>query len=67
MKQKQKANESLTDEQKAILKTLSRSGLFFDDLQEKTKINGVKLSSLLTSLEINGLIKKLPGNYYEKN
>ena len=60
-------NIDLTDDEKAVIEALYEDELSFDELQETTKINAVSLSSLLTSLEINGLIKKLPGNYYSKN
>lgn len=58
---------NVSNDEKVVLDALCESGMFFDDLQEKTKFNSAKLSSLLTSLEISGLIKKLTGNYYEKN
>ena len=60
-------NVDLTDDEKSLIDALYEGEMSFDDLQEKTKINVSTLSSLLTSLEISGLIKKLPGNYYSKN
>jgi len=60
-------NVELTNEESIIIDILYESEMSFDYIQEKTKINPSILSSLLTSLEINGLIKKLPGNYYVKN
>ena len=36
----------------------------FETLQEKTNLDTKILNSCLTSLQINGLIKKLPGNKY---
>ena len=66
-KKQENQNIELTREESIIIDALYEEELPFDDLQEKTKINPSTLSSLLTSLEINGLIKKLPGNYYVKN
>lgn len=57
----------LTAEESIIIDILYEGELSFDELQEKTKLNVKTLATLLTTLEINGLIKKLPGNYYEKN
>lgn len=56
----------LSLEESIIIDALYGGELSFDELQEKTKLNVKTLATLLTTLEINGLIKKLPGNYYEK-
>ena len=56
----------LSHDESIIIDVLFEGELSFDELQEKTKLNVKTLATLLTTLEINGLIKKLPGNYYEK-
>jgi len=57
-------NMQLSPEERLIIDALKEGELNFDELQEKTKINIKNLATLLTRLEISGLIKKLPGNYY---
>lgn len=52
------------DEEKLIVETLYEGEMDFDTLQEKTGISSKCLISLLTRMEISGLIKKLPGNFY---
>ena len=61
---KDKININLSNEEKLIVSIVNEGEIHFDELQEKTKINTKTLATLLTMLEINGLIKKLPGNYY---
>lgn len=38
----------------------------FDEILEKTQIETKKLLVVLTTMEIRGLIRKLPGNYFSK-
>ena len=52
------------DDEKLIVETLYEGEMDFDTLQEKTGISSKCLISLLTRMEISGLIKKLPGNFY---
>ena len=59
----EKKNE-VGDQEKIIVNLLYEQDLDFDQIQEKTKIEPKTLISLLTMMEINGLIKKLPGNFY---
>lgn len=54
----------LSPDEKLIVECLKSDELSFDDLQEATQIDVKNLSTLLTRLEISGLIKKLPGNFY---
>jgi len=54
----------MTNDEKTIFEALKFEELNFDDLSEITKFDTKTLATLLTSMEINGLIKKLPGNYY---
>ena len=52
--------------QKMILDCLDYDEISLDDLQEKTGLDGRTMLSELTALEIAGIIKKMPGNYYAK-
>ena len=60
----QKKIKEISVQEKVILEALYDGELDFDSLQEKTKIESKSLISLLTMMEISGLIKKLPGNFY---
>ncbi len=59
IKQKQ-----LTIEEQIVLDTLKIQDTHFDELLKKTNLEAKKLNSLLTTMEIRGLIKKLTGNYF---
>lgn len=61
---KQESKCNLAENEKAIVNLLYEQELDFDSIQEQTKIESKTLISLLTMMEINGLIKKLPGNIY---
>lgn len=56
--------EQLTIEEQIILDVLKLEDTHFDELAKKTNLETKKLSSLLTMMQIRGLIKKLAGNYY---
>ena len=58
------STSELSSNEKLVIECLKSQELSFDELQELTQIDVKILSTLLTSLEISGLIKKLPGNYY---
>ena len=47
-----------------IVKILQTGEKDIDAILEKSKININKLNSLLTTLEIKGIIKRLPGGIY---
>ena len=47
-----------------ILSYINLQDTHFDEIAKKTQIETKSLNSLLTTLTIRGLIKKLPGNYY---
>jgi len=51
-------------EEKAILDIIGREELHIDDILEHAKMPIPKLSALLTSMEMRGLLQKLPGNTY---
>lgn len=59
-------NLQLSFEEQAILNSIDGE-THFDEIQLKTKIDTKTLLTLLTTMELNGIIKKLTGNYYCKN
>ncbi|MBQ7453150.1 MAG: DNA-processing protein DprA [Clostridia bacterium] len=56
----------LSLEETKILDAIGDDEVFVDDIADSTEIYGKTLLSALSALEINGIIKKLPGNYYAK-
>ena len=55
----------MTDEQKKIVEILCESELHADVIADKLSIEMSELMSLLTELEIDGVIKALPGKIYK--
>jgi len=55
---------SMSEEMKKIVELLYEGEKEFETLLIETKMNSKTLISLLTIMEINGLIKKLAGNFY---
>src|SRR5690625_1420039 len=56
----------LNEEEKMIIDTLHKRGrLHVDDLTHISKMNSSKLASVLLTLEMNGMIKTVPGKLYE--
>ncbi|HAJ77767.1 MAG TPA: DNA-protecting protein DprA [Clostridiales bacterium] len=60
------SNFQLSFEEQAIFNVLDGE-MHFDEIQIKTKIETKRLLTLLTTMELNGFVKKLSGNYYCKN
>jgi DNA processing protein len=56
----------LLDNEKKIYEILSLEPFNFDELLNQSKLNAQELMVVLTSLEINGIIKQLPGQKYIK-
>lgn len=54
----------LSINEQAIVDMLSNAQKTIDELQENTKLPIAKLNSLLTSLEIKGIIKRMPGGIF---
>lgn len=54
----------LSFDEAAITKVLENLSCDIDEILQKTNININKLNSLLTTLEIKGIIKRLPGGLY---
>ena len=57
--------DSLNEQEKLVIDLLKSYELHIDEIVEKTKINLKTLTGLLTMLEIRGLIRRLPSNYYK--
>ena len=53
-------------EENLILSCLDSEEKNLDDICEETEISSKQAISLLSKLEINGIIKRLPGNYFAK-
>ena len=54
----------LSFEETLILKILENEEVHYDELLEKTNLDVKTLNSLLTVMQVRGIIKKLPGNLY---
>lgn len=57
----------LSIEEQVIFDVLAEDDLCFDEILEKTNLDAKTLNSLLTRMEISGIIKKLSGNYFGIN
>jgi len=53
-----------TEEENLILKLLENEPLHFDEIVRRTKFNSSQLSSILSMMEIKGLIKSLDGGTF---
>ena len=62
-KQKSKIKDATKEELK-ILKLLENESLHFDEIVRRTKFKSSKLSSLLSLMEIKGMIKSLEGGMF---
>ena len=49
----------------SIVKVMGSSEVHFDDILQKVDLSAAQLTSNLSMLEIMGVVKKLPGNYYK--
>jgi len=58
--------KNLTPEQKAVLGSLSSEPRHIDRITEETGFTSHQVSSVLLSLELNGLVRALPGKMYVK-
>ena len=57
---------NLKPEEQKVIDIVERDDAHLDEISRILKIDTKKLLVLLTTMEIRGLIKKLPGNYYGK-
>ena len=55
----------LTSDEQIIYSTLDGMELHFDDIVQRTKLETKVLQTCLMRMEIKGILRKLPGNYYE--
>ena len=58
--------EGMDIQEKTVYNVIDNNGSRFDEIQFKVDYTPVQLISLLSRLEIKGLVIKLPGNRYEK-
>lgn len=58
------AGLELTSEQQMVYDLLLENDLQFDDIKNKIKLSPNELNTLLTEMELFGIIKKKVGNYY---
>jgi len=54
-------------DEKRVLDVLQRDEVHIDDIMEQIKMPIPKLATLLTGMEMRGIIKKAPGNKYCRN
>ncbi|MCL2846439.1 MAG: DNA-processing protein DprA [Firmicutes bacterium] len=66
MKDKGQENtvRQITLEEQGIIAAMKSDEVHFDELCETMGLHPKKLTTLLTKMEISGLIKKLPGNFF---
>lgn len=57
------AYESLSPREKNIIDIISDSPIYMDDLVRRASLKAGEVGSILTSLELKGIIKILPGKY----
>ena len=60
-----KKYERLNDKQKSIIKLLIEKNRQGDELTRITGIPAGELNTIMVILEMNGLVKRLPGNNYK--
>lgn len=56
-----------TKDEKKVLKFLENEPLHFDEIARKTKINSSKLGSILSLMEVKGLVKSQDGGFFTMN
>ncbi|MDD2509664.1 MAG: DNA-processing protein DprA [Syntrophomonas sp.] len=56
----------LDEQERVLINCLAENSLLFDDIIASTGFTIGQLSSLLLKLELAGIVKSLPGNYYGK-
>ena len=61
-----KANRpNITGDEEIVFQHLRESRMHIDQIAFKTKIDFVRLFSLLLNMELKGIVKSFPGNYYK--
>lgn len=61
-----KKEEKLSPEEELLLSLLSEGPLHFEVLVERSSLSAPELLQILTELEFKGLIKGLPGKFYQR-
>ncbi|MGI9535112.1 MAG: DNA-processing protein DprA [Thermodesulfobacteriota bacterium] len=56
---------NITGEEKIVFQHLLGSKLHIDQIVYKTNIDFIRLFSLLLNMEMKGIVKSFPGNYYQ--
>jgi len=56
---------NITGDENVVFKHLIESKLHIDQIAYKTNIDVTRLFSLLLNMELKGIVKSLPGNYYK--
>jgi DNA processing protein len=64
MFKKENIRENLSPEEKIILDALFSEPLYIDKIIEKTKLEASKVASIVTELEMEGIIRNLGGNIF---
>ena len=59
--------EKLSENEKTVVKTLNNKRLHMDELQISSKLSSSEIFQVLLDMEMKGIIRVLPGNYYELN
>ena len=63
IKENNKHDEEITDNEKVIMDIINDSPIYIDDLTKRVKMRINEINSILTILEIKNAIKILPGKY----
>lgn len=63
--QKKADCKNITGEEKIVFQQLLESKLHIDQIVYKTNIDFIRLFSLLLNMEMKGIVKSFPGNYYQ--
>lgn len=56
----------LSVEEKQVYEAISLEPIYIDILSEQTKIETKKLLTVLSFLEMQGIVRQIPGKYYVK-
>ena len=56
---------NITGDESIVFQHLLKSKLHIDQIAHKTNFDFTRLSSLLLNMELKGIVKSLPGNYYK--
>lgn len=57
--------EKLSENEKTVIKTINNKRLHMDELQISSKLSSSEIFQVLLDMEMKGIIRVLPGNYYE--